>query len=79
MPTLNRAEVIDALGARRGQIEGLIKEAEHAERHIVDARTSPAHVVEHFQLRVGLLHAEQRYLDALGARLESGRYRFADD
>jgi DNA-binding PadR family transcriptional regulator len=79
MPSLNRQEVIDALSARRGQIDGLIKESEHAERHVVETRTSPAHVIEHFQLRIALLDAERAYLDALGRRLASGHYHFADE
>jgi DNA-binding PadR family transcriptional regulator len=79
MPTLNRQEVIDALTARRGQIDGLIKESEHAERHVVETRLSPAHVIEHFQLRIALLNAERAYLDALGARLADGHYHFADE
>ncbi len=79
MPSLNRTEVIDALAARRGQIDGLVKESEHAERHVVETRTSPAHVIEHFQLRVALLNAERAYLDALSARLEAGHYHFADE
>jgi DNA-binding PadR family transcriptional regulator len=79
MPTLNRQEVRDALDSRRSQIDGLIKESEHAERHVVEARTSPAHVAEHYQLRIALLHAERGYLDALSSRLESGHYHFADE
>jgi DNA-binding PadR family transcriptional regulator len=79
MPSLTRQEVIDALTARRGQIDGAIKEAEHAERHVVEMRTSPAHVVEHYQLRVALLTAERAYLDALSSRLDAGHYHFAGE
>jgi DNA-binding PadR family transcriptional regulator len=73
---LTRQEVLDALAARRTQLEGRILATGYAAESIRQAPFKPEAVVEHFLLHVEQLRGELAWVDAVTERLRSGEYWF---
>lgn len=74
--SLERDEVIEAMGARVKQLEATIAHLEHEVRHLEQARTMPAHVAENFRLGVARCRGEADFAEGFAERLRSGYYRF---
>jgi DNA-binding PadR family transcriptional regulator len=80
---LSRQEVIDALAARRTQLEARIAATGYAVQTIRQTPFKPEHVVEHFLLHVEILRGELAWVDEVTERVKDGAYHFlgepADD
>lgn len=76
---LSREEVIDALAARRSQIEARIKGLAYATTDIRADNSTPDHVVEHFFVHEHQLKGELTWLDEVEARVRAGEYAFAGE
>jgi DNA-binding PadR family transcriptional regulator len=76
---LTREEVLDALAARRSQIEARIKGLGYAAADVRADRTTPDHVVEHFLVHEHQLRGELTWLEEVQARLRAGEYAFAGE
>jgi DNA-binding PadR family transcriptional regulator len=76
---LSRQEVLDALAARRAQIEARLVGNRYALDDVRQAAGKPDHVAEHFHLFEAYLLAERRWLDEVTARIEGGAYGFAGE
>jgi DNA-binding PadR family transcriptional regulator len=76
---LSRQEVLDALAARRAQLEARLNEAHYAGGDVRAQPLKPAHVVEHFLLHEHHLLAERDWVDAVRTRIEQGAYVFAGE
>jgi DNA-binding PadR family transcriptional regulator len=76
---LTRDEVLDALAARRSQIEARIKGLGYATADIRADRLKPDHVVEHFLVHEHQLAGELTWLDEVEARVRAGEYAFAGE
>jgi len=76
---LTRQEVLDALSARRSQIEARIKGLGYATADVRADRATPEHVVEHFLVHEHQLRGELTWLDEVQARVRAGEYAFAGE
>lgn len=73
---LSRQEVLDALSARRTQLEGRQVATEYAARAVGQSPFKPESVVEHFLLHREQLQGELAWVDAARERIASGAYHF---
>jgi DNA-binding PadR family transcriptional regulator len=73
---LSRQEVLDALGARRAQIEARLVGTKYEMDDVRQAASTPDHVLEHFHLAEAYLLAERRWVDDVTGRVERGAYAF---
>jgi DNA-binding PadR family transcriptional regulator len=73
---LPREEVLEALEARRAQLDGRIRETEFAERGFARMEGKPVHVVEFFRLTVAQLRGELDWVAAVAKRVEGGDFMF---
>jgi DNA-binding PadR family transcriptional regulator len=73
---LSRQEVLDALAARRTQLEARVAATGYAVQTIRQTPFKPEHVVEHFLLHVELLRGELVWVDAVTERIKDGGYAF---
>jgi DNA-binding PadR family transcriptional regulator len=76
---LTREEVLDALAARRSQIEARVKGLAYATADIRADDATPDHVVEHFFVHEHQLRGELTWLDEVEARVSAGEYAFAGE
>jgi DNA-binding PadR family transcriptional regulator len=72
---LSRQEVLDALEARRVQIEAWLSANRYAEEGIRRGQT-PAHVAEHFKLNGARMKGELEWTEAVARRVKEGEYSF---
>jgi DNA-binding PadR family transcriptional regulator len=73
---LSRREVLDALAARRTQLEARIAATGYAVQTIRQTPFKPEHVVEHFLLHVDVLRGEMAWVDEVTKRVKDGAYTF---
>lgn len=73
---LSRQEVLDALAARRTQLEGRGVATEYAAKAVGQSPFKPESVVEHFLLHIEQLRGELAWVDATRERLAGGAYWF---
>ena len=73
---LSRAEVLDALTARRTQLEGRVVATDYAVKALGQSPFKPASVAEHFLLHTDQLRGELAWVDAVRARIAGGAYWF---
>lgn len=73
---LSRQEVLDALAARRTQLEARIAATGYAVQTIRQTPFKPEHVVEHFLLHVEILRGEMAWVDEVTERVKDGAYNF---
>jgi DNA-binding PadR family transcriptional regulator len=84
MPFLSRAELLAALKARTGQVEGRLAELRLVRATIRDGATGedgdiPEHCREMFDFMTSRLDAELDWARGFEKRLRDGAYHFADD
>lgn len=73
---LSRQEVLDALSARRTQLEGRQVATEYAAKAVGQSPFRPESVVEHFLLHIEQLRGELAWVDATRDRIAGGAYWF---
>ena len=73
---LSRQEVLDALEARRVQLEAWLNANRYAEEGIRRNPSTPPHVVEHFKLPQAWMQGELTWIDAVAGRVKDGEYAF---
>lgn len=73
---LSRQEVLDALAARRTQLEGRQVASEYAAKAVGQSPFKPESVAEHFLLHREQLQGELAWVDAARERIASGAYWF---
>jgi len=73
---LTRQEVLDALAARRTQLEGRIVATGYAADSIRQTPFKPEAVVEHFLVHVEQLRGELAWVESVTERLRAGEYWF---
>lgn len=73
---LSRQEVLDALAARRTQLEGRGVATEYAAKAVGQSPLKPESVVEHFLLHIEQLQGELAWVDAARERIAGGAYWF---
>jgi DNA-binding PadR family transcriptional regulator len=73
---LSRQEVLDALAARRTQLEGRIVATGYAADSIRQTPFKPEAVVEHFLVHVEQLRGELAWVESVSERLRAGEYWF---
>jgi DNA-binding PadR family transcriptional regulator len=73
---LSRQEVLDALEARRVQLEAWLGANRYAEEGIRRSPNTPAHVVEHFKLPQSWMQGELMWVEAVAGRVKDGAYAF---
>ncbi len=73
---LSRQEVLDALAARRTQLEGRGVATEYAAKAVGQSPFKPESVAEHFLLHIEQLRGELAWVDAARERVASGAYWF---
>lgn len=76
---LERKEVLEALAARRAQLEALLPMAGYNADLVRRSPNKPDHVVEHFLHARSILAAEIGWVDEVSARLRDGAYTFAGE
>jgi hypothetical protein len=76
---LSRAEVLDALAARRAQLEARISGTRYAADDVRNSAGTPEHVVEHFHLHEATLRGELAWVDEVTERVRGGAYDFAGE
>ena len=74
--TLTRTEVLDALAARRTQLEGRVLATGYAVDSIRQAPFKPESVAEHFLLHVEQVRGELAWVEAATNRIAAGAYWF---
>jgi DNA-binding PadR family transcriptional regulator len=84
MPFLSRAELLAALRARTGQVEGRLAELRFVRSTIQDGATGedggiPEHCREMFDFMASRLEGELEWARAFERRLRDGAYEFADE
>ena len=75
---LSRQEVLDALTARRAQLESRLAGAPYLADDIRGS-DKPPHVVEYVHIMVAGLRAELAWVDAAAGRIREGAYGFAGE
>ena len=78
-PSLTRAEVLDALSAREGELRAGIAQAAHAERTGIEGRTMPPHTLEIFRAATGRVRGELDWAVAAQQRIRAGHFAFAGE
>jgi DNA-binding PadR family transcriptional regulator len=73
---LSRQEVLDALDARRVQLEAWLGANRYAEEGIRRSPSTPAHVVEHFKLPQAWMQGELSWVEGVAGRVKDGEYAF---
>ena len=73
---LSRQEVLDALAARRTQLEGRVAATGYAVDTIRTTPFKPEHVVEHFLVHIEALRGELAWVEAVTERIKDGAYAF---
>jgi DNA-binding PadR family transcriptional regulator len=76
---LTRAEVLDALGARRAQLEAGLPMLDHLADAARTALGKPDRIQEHFRLSQSLLRGELDWVEAVTERIRAGAYTFAGE
>jgi DNA-binding PadR family transcriptional regulator len=77
--SLTRTEVLDALAARRTQLEGRIVATGYALESLRQSPFKPESVAEHFLLQVEQLRGELAWVAAVTDRITGGAYWFDGD
>ena len=73
---LSRQEVLDALDARRVQIEAWLGANRYQEDGILRSASTPDHVAEHFRLAAARMHGELEWTESVARRVKEGEYVF---
>jgi DNA-binding PadR family transcriptional regulator len=73
---LSRQEVLDALAARRVQIEAWLGANRYQEDNILRSISTPDHVAEHFRLAAARMQGELEWTESVARRVKEGEYVF---
>jgi DNA-binding PadR family transcriptional regulator len=76
---LSRAEVLDALDARRSLIVAQQNATKYAESAFTPRAGETDHVVEHFKIQAAHLRGELQWVDEASHRIKEGAYTFGDE
>jgi len=76
---LSRQEVLEALAARRAQLQAQVPLADYHADLVHRSPGKPDHVAEHFLLGRAFVNAELAWVEEVTARIRAGAYGFAGE